>query len=229
MRPGLAASLIAGVSFFLASEVGAAPFGVQLGPDRLQFDTPSGFSDTAAFGSPRLTEIAENLADPSSRVLVFALSDADVRRFSAGDSLELRRYLLAVTPRGKQNERMATAQFTKLVEETARNLGAPPDPSLNWMQYLQGRTAGQAHLLVELNRDPQALSVLTGTMVPQPPPSMWRADKPPVYKLSTTTVTTIRGRAIYLYAFSAFEGPDDATWIKSITQRWLEELQRINQ
>lgn len=228
MRQGRAASFFAGVSFCFASAGIAAPYGVLLGPDRLLFDTPAGFSDTAAFGSPRLTEIAENLADPSSRVLVFALSDSDARRFSAGDALELRRYLLAVTPRVKEKERMSEGQFASLMEETARNLGTPPDPSLNWMQYLQGRPAGQAHLLVELNRDPQALSVLMGTMVPQPPPSMWRADKPPVFKLSTTTVTTLRGRALYLYAFSTFESPDDASWIKSITQRWVEELQRIN-
>ena len=101
MRGRLAAFLFAGAALCLCTAPGAAPFGVLLCTDRIVLDTPAGFSDTAAFGSPRLTELAENLTEASSRVLVFALADSDVRKFGAGDGLELRRYLLAVTPRAK--------------------------------------------------------------------------------------------------------------------------------
>ena len=41
------------------------------------FPPPAGFADTAGFGSPRLTDIAENLAEATNRVLVFALADVD--------------------------------------------------------------------------------------------------------------------------------------------------------
>ena len=38
----------------------------------------------------------------------------------------------------------------------------------------------------------------------------------------------IGGRAVYLSAFSAYDSPADVFWIRSITETWLEELQRLN-
>ena len=228
MRHGLSAILVAGAVLLNGAVAGAAPFSVQLGPDRLVLDTPAGFADSAGFGSPRLTEFAENLADPSNRVLVFALSDSDFRRFSAGDALEFRRYLLAVTPRSKERERMTVAQFGKLVEEIERNFDASFETPEDYRIYLGGRPAGQARLLEKLRRDPQLVSLLYGTMVPQPPPSMWREAKPPVFKLSTTTLALIGGRALYFSAFSAYDSPADVLWIRAMTESWIEELQRLN-
>lgn len=228
MRRGFASALVAGASLCLCAAAGAAPFSVQLGPDRLVVDTPPGFADTAGYGSPRLTELAENLTDASSRVLVFALSDADARRFAGGDALDLRRYLIAVTPRAKERERISAAQFADLMAVAERNIEASFQSPPDYRIFMQGRPAGQTTLLQKLRRDPQVISLLYGTMVPQPPPSMWREDKPPVFKLSTTTLALIGGRAVYLSAFSAYDSPTDVFWIRSITETWLEELQRLN-
>jgi hypothetical protein len=225
MRTGLAASLIAVAALGTGAPAGAAPFGVQLGTDRLVVDAPAGFADSAAFGSPRLTELAESLADASSRVLVFALSDADTRRFAAGDSLELRRYVIAVTPRATERERMTAAQFAALVETLLRGLGTPPPANTDIMKYLRERPPQQAHLLAELRRDPQVLSVMQGTMVPQP--GRW-IDGEPVFKVSSMTVALIGGKALYLSAFSAYNGPADTEWVRTIAERWVEDLQRLN-
>ena len=228
MHRRLAAALVAVASLGLCLPAAPAPFGVQLGSDRIVLDTPPGFSDTAAYGSPRLTDLAENLAEASSRVLVFALSDADARRFAAGDSLELRRYLLAVTPRAKERERTNVVQFAKLAEEVERNFDSSFASPEDYRIYLQGRPPAQAHLLQKLLRDPQAISLLYGTMVPQPRTNFWQEQKPPVFKLSTTTLALIGGRALYLSAFSAYDSPADVFWIRSITDAWLEQLQRLN-
>lgn len=228
MRQGFAAALIAGILACLTSPAGAAPFAVQLGPDRIVLDTPPGFSDTAAYGSPRLTELAENLADASSRVLVFALSDADTRRFGAGDSLDLRRYLLVVTPRAKERERMTPAQFADLLATAERNIDAAFAPPPDYRLYMQARPAGQTHLLEKMRREPQVLSLLYGTMVPQPPPSFWREDKPKEYKLSSTTLALIGSRALYISAFTIYESPADVLWMRSINATWVDELQRLN-
>jgi hypothetical protein len=228
VRRGLAWALIAGASLCICAAAGARPFSVQLGLDRLVLDTPPGFADTAGFGSPRLTELAENLTEASSRVLVFALSDADARRFAGGDALDLRRYLLAVTPRAKERERISTAQFVDLVGVAERDINASFQSPPDYRIYMQGRPGGQTTLLQKLRRDPNVISLLYGTMVPQPPPSIWREDKPPVFKLSTVTLALIGGRAVYLSAFSAYDSPADVLWIRSITETWLEELQRLN-
>lgn len=227
MRRGLAAWLVAGASL-LSGAAGAAPFGVQVGPDRLVLDTPVGFADTAAFGSPRLTELAETLADASNRVLVFALTDADVRRFGAGDQLELRRYLLAVTPKARERERISPGQFGKLLEDIERNIDPGFASPENYRIYLRGLPAGQSHLLAKLRREPQLISLLQGTMLPQPPPSIWRDEPPAVFKLTTTTLTLIGGRAVYVSAFSAYDSPADVIWIRSISETWTDELRRLN-
>ena len=228
MRRRLAAWFAAGAVLSLCVAAGAAPFGVLLGPDRIVLDTPPGFADTAGFGSPRLTELAENLAEASSRVLVFALSDADARRFASGDSLELKRYLLAVTPRAKERDRMSLAEFGKMVEEIERNFDPAFASPADYRIDLQRRPAGQSHLLAKLRREPHLVSLLHGTMVPQPPPSIWREDKPPVFKLSTTTLALIGGRAVYVSAFSTYDSPADVFWIRGITENWVEELRRLN-
>jgi hypothetical protein len=227
MRSRLAAFVLAGASLCCCATASAAPFGVQIGRDKLVLDTPVGFADSAAFGSPRLTEIAETLADASNRVLVFALSDADVRRFGAGDSLELRRYLLAVTPKARERDRISEEQFAELVADTEKNVGAPP-ASADFMAYLKGRPAGQSHLLAQLRREPQVLSLLSGTMIPHPPATFWRDAPPPSFKISTMSIALIGGRALYVSAFSAYDSPADVAWIRSVTERWVDDLRRLN-
>ncbi len=225
MRHGLAASLVAVAALFLGAPAGAAPFAIQLGPDRLALDTPAGFTDSAGFGSPRLTEVAEALTDASNRVLVFALADSDARRFSAGDAIELRRYLLAVTPRATEREYMSAAQFAALVQGAGRTLGEPPANVTDIRKYLKERAPQQAHLLADLRRDAQVVSVMQGTMVPQP--GRW-IDDPPIYKVSTKTLALIGGRAVYLSAFSTYDGPADIEWVRTVAERWVEDLRRLN-
>lgn len=224
--PGrLAARLLICAALGCSAGAVAAPFAVQLGPDRLVVDTPAGFADTAGFGSPRLTDFAETLADASNRVLVFALADADARRFGAGDQLELRRYLLAVTPRATERERLSPSQFATLVQTASRNLGSPPEGVTDFIKYLRTRPPEQAHLLQDLKREPQLLSVVQGTMVPQR--GRW-VDGEPLFRLSSMTLALIGGKAVYLSAFSAFDGPADIAWMKTVSERWLEDLQRLN-
>src|SRR3954469_10643223 len=99
----LLACLLAAVSVHCA----AAPFAVQLGDTRLGLDAPPGFSDTGFTGSPRRQELAESLTSASNKILLFALSDADVRRFGQGDPPEAKRYMIVVTPKGMEHQRIA--------------------------------------------------------------------------------------------------------------------------
>ena len=50
----------------------------------------------------------------------------------------------------------------------------------------------------------------------------------PKYVLTTTTLLLIRGKAINLGVFGAYDSPQDLEWIRAITVRWIEELQRLN-
>jgi hypothetical protein len=208
----------------LSISANAAPFAVQVGDTRLGLDAPPGFSDTGFTGSPRLQELAEALTSASNRILMFAVTDADLRRFTLGDPLEAKRYMVAVTPRGLERERITPSIFATFVNDSLRGLGSPPPAgTTDFRKYLdtqQGRPA----LLAELRRDPEAVSVLQGARLP----SEGRFTDTPKYMLTTTTLLLIRGKAVNLGVFGAYDSPEDLDWIRVITARWIEELQRLN-
>src|ERR1700757_2654439 len=128
---------------------------------KLALDTPSGFADVQSTGSPRLLELGEQLTAASNKILLFALEDSDVRRFNVGDSPELRRYAIIVTPRELQGARVTMAAFHALVADATRDLGSPPDPKVELRKYLDAEPRGPK-FLAELRRDQDVVSIIQG-------------------------------------------------------------------
>lgn len=215
----LLAFLLAAVSVHCA----AAPFAVQLGDTRLGLDAPPGFADTAFTGSPRLQELAESLTSASNKILLFALSDADMRRFGQGDPLEAKRYMIVVTPKGMEHQRITPAVFSAFVLDSVRGLGAAPAAGADYRKLLDA-APGKPRLLEQLRQDPDVVSVLQGVRQPTPP----RFGEKPQYGLATTTLLLLRGKALNLSVYGTYESPADLEWIRVTTSRWVEELQRLN-
>ena len=211
----------------LALECSAAPFAIQVGDSRIGLDAIPGFTDTIPTGSPRLLELAEELTPASNRILLFAISDNDLRRFSQGDTPDLRRYMIAVTPKGLEREHVTPASFQTFVSDSLAELGKPPETQ-DYVKYLDGRQQGAMSLLAELRRDPEIVSVLQGTRIPPPKVGMFQEVPPPRYILSTTTLLLLRGKALNLTVFTKYEGPADLEWIRVNTVRWTDELRRLN-
>ncbi len=201
----------------------AAPFAVQVGETKLALDTPPGFEDVQATGSPRLLELGEALTSASNKILLFALEDSDVRRFTVGDSPALRRYAIIFTPRDYQTARMNLAAFQELAVDATRNLGPLPDPKLELPQYLDAEPR-RAKLLAELRRDQDVVSIMQGARLPDPP----KSREPPRYLISSTTLMLIRGKALNLAMYTAYNSPADVQWLRSTTLRWIEDLQQLN-
>lgn len=209
------------VLFLWANTVLAAPFAVQVGEARLGLDAPPGFADTQFTGSPRLQEIGESLTSASNRVLLFALSDADVRRFTLGDALELRRYMIAVTPRAMEREHMSEAAFKSMAGDVLRDLGELPKS--DYRKSLESRPAGTVVNLAELRNEPDAVSILQGSR--SKPPRFFESSK---FMLSSTSVVLLRGKALTLSVYTQYEDPADLEWIRVTTARWIDDLRRIN-
>jgi hypothetical protein len=203
----------------------AAPFAVQVGEAKIGLDAPPGFADTGFTGSPRLLELAETLTSASNRILLFAISDADLRRFMVGDTPEFRRYMLAVTPKGLERDRVSAGAFAGFVAESLRELGVPAAHS-DYPKYLDSQPQGKASLLAGLRKDPDVVSVLQGSRLPSPG-GRFQQEKPQ-YLLSTTTLMLVRGKALSLAVYTGYNSPADLDWIRSITARWIEELRRLN-
>ena len=212
--------LFASLAFHCAS---AAPFAVQMGDARVALDAPPGFADVQGTGSPRLLELAETLTSASNRILLFGLEDSDVRRFSVGDAPEFRRYCLVVTPKEVQGARVTQAAFRQLVSDALRELGAPAAAGADLRGLLDG-ARGRPVLLAELKNDHDVASVLHGARMPEAP----RGPDSARYLLSSTTLLLVRGRALNLSLYSLYETPADLEWMRAVTLRWVEEVQRLN-
>lgn len=182
----------------------AAPFAVQVGEARIALDSPPGFADSSFTGSPRLQELAESQTSPSNKILMFALTDGDLRRFMSGDTPEFRRYLLVVTPKALERDRITLAVFKTLVADLTK--------------------AVQGGDVAELRKDADVYSLQVRT---QTPPA--RRGGEPQNVLATRTLMLLRGKAIDLTVLAVHESPADIEWIRGITAQWIDELQRLNE
>lgn len=209
------------VSMLLAaSSALAAPFAVQLGDARVALDAPPGFADTQFTGSPRLQEIGESLTSASNRVLLFALSDADLRRFTLGDQLELRRYMIAVTPRAMERERLSEGAFKSLAGNVR---GEVTDlPTGEFQKHLDSRAPGTVVMLAELRKEADAVSVLQGS---RNKAGMFERTR---YLLTSNSLVLLRGKALTLSVYTQYDDPADLEWIRSTTNRWIDDLKRLN-
>jgi hypothetical protein len=222
----LAAPLLA-LAAALSLDCAAAPFTVRLGIEKIVLDAPPGFTDTTELASPRLQDLAETLTAASNRILVFALSDADVRRFAQGEQMDAKRYMIAVTPKGLERERVTPAQLATYINDSLKNLGKPV-VTKDIVQYLEGQPIGKVQLLAELKREPAIISMLQAARHPPlPGKAFWESSKPQ-YLFFTTTIFLVHGKALQLAVYTLYESPEDVDWLKTTTQRWVEELLRLN-
>jgi hypothetical protein len=215
--------LLAAALALVSLQCGAAPFAIQLGETRIALDAPPGFADTGFTGSPRLQDIAEGLTSASNRILVFAISDADLRRFMVGDQMDLKRYMLIATPKGSERESLSAGGFARLAGDSLRALGAAPAADADYQKYLDAQPQGRASLLAELVKEQSVLAVLQGSRLPPV-----RRGEPAAYQLSSTTLMLVRGKALNLTVYGAYESAADVEWIRAITVRWIEDLKRLN-
>ncbi len=221
------AALLAALLSVLPLNSAAAPFSVRLGIEKIILDTPPGFSDTTDLASPRLQTLADTLTPASNKILMFALSDADVRGFTLGDQLAARRYMIAVTPRGMENQRVSQEQFLGLAAESLQDLGKPLEtPDL--IKFLATQPIGKVHLLAELKKEPTVVSVMQATRIPDRPAERFWQSNTPQFLCFTTTLFLVRGKALQLQVYTLYDGPADTNWLKTITQRWQDDLLRLN-
>lgn len=221
------AALLAVLLCALPLNGAAAPFSVRLGIEKIILDTPPGFSDTTDLASPRLQSLADTLTPASNKILMFALSDADVRGFTLGDQLSARRYMIAVTPRGMENQRVSQEQFLGLAAESLQDLGKPLE-SPDLIKFLATQPIGKVHLLAELKKEPTVVSVMQATRIPDRPAERFWQSNTPQFLCFTTTLFLVRGKALQLQVYTLYDGPADTDWLKTITQRWQDDLLRLN-
>ena len=226
MPARLLAALFAAPLAALSLQCAATPFVVRVGLERVVMDLPAGFADTVDLASPRLQDLAATLTSASNRVLAFGVTDADYRRFTNGEFLDFKRYVVAVTPKGLERNRVTPEQFNALVTDSLQQFGKPADaPDL--VKFLEKQPIGRVNLLAELRKEPTVVSVLQGTRLP-PLTGRVFEDNKPQYVVFSTTIFLAAGKALQLAVYSMHDNPADAEWVRYTTLRWIEELLRLN-
>ena len=219
--------LLAALLAALSLQAAAAPFPVMIGGDRIVFDAIPGMSDALPLGSPRITELAESIASPSDRILLFALTDIDLRRFQQGDKIDLRRYMLLMTPKSLEAERVGAEQFRTMIGDLRRDIGKPADPA-DYRKFLEEQPEGRSVPLALLKDVENVYSVLSGSRVPGTTGGGWFSRPPAQYVLSTSTVLKLRDKAFTLSVNTLYDTPQDVEWVRLATERWVEILQKLN-
>jgi hypothetical protein len=221
VRAGALLALVLGVAAIRTAS--AAPFLADLGGVRIALDAPSGFADTGFTGSPRLQEIAESLTSSSNRILLFAITDSDLRSFTAGDRPEFKRYAIAVSPRSFEHEWVSPSRFGSYAADSMRALG-PRAPAEDYKKYLDKQPIGQVSALADVRKDRDILTVLQGVRLP---PLDSKSDDPR-YMLSTTTLVWLRGKVLSFSIFTQLDSPADTDWLVQATRRWVDDVIRLN-
>ena len=223
----LAASLLALLAA-LSLNCAAAPYSVRLGLEKIALDALPGFTDTTDLASPRLQDLAATLTSPSNRILLFALTDADLRRFTNGDPLDKkRRYVMVVTPKELERERVGEDLFKAFVSASLRDVGKP-EQAADLPKFLESRPIGRPNLLAELKIGPTSASLIQATRLTPLPGERMFDSATPQYLVFTTTFVLVRGKALILTVYTLFYEPADIDWLTFSTQRWVEDLQRLN-
>jgi hypothetical protein len=218
-------ALLASLVLCAACHAGAAPVTFSIGGERLVVDTVPGISDVMPLASPRLIELAETLTSASNRIILFGLTDRDIRLFMAGDKTDLKRYMLMTTPIHLERERVTAAHFKVMIDDAQRDTGKPPEIA-DYRKYLdeKGRTSVVA--LSQLAQTDTMYSVLLGARIPEDGISGWWSK--PTYVISTVTFLLVRNKALSLSVFSNYDGPADVEWIRFVTDRWVQTILQLN-
>jgi len=222
-RPGILARACAALALGAALSASAAPFVVEVGRVRLALDAPVGFADTGFTGSPRLQEIAQSLTSASNRILVFAITDGDLRSFTIGDRPEFKRYAIAVTPREFEREWVSPTRFASYADDSMRALGKRPPPG-DFKKYLDAQPVERFVALADVRKERDILTVLQGVRLPPLDPKSEISR----YMLSTTTLLWLRGKVLSLSVYTEFDRPADADWLVNATRRWVDDVVQIN-
>ena len=211
----------------IALNCAADPFAVRIGTEKIVLDTPPGFSDTVNLGSPRLLDFAESVNAPSNRVLLFALTDGDLRRFTLGDKLEANRFVMVATPRVFEHQRVTPDKFAAFAGDVMNGLGKPAQFT-DLVKYLESQPIGRSSLLAELRREPTVVSALQATrQAPIPGYRFYERDKPQ-YLVFTTSLLLVRDKLLQMSVFSLSETAADVDWMRTATVLWADELRRLN-
>lgn len=200
---------------------------------------PPGFVDPSSV-SKDLRSIGETMTPPTNRLLALFISEPDIKRIASGKSATLSRYFMAQTMRKIESTNVSVRDFVKLREMFKQQQRDLLERNKN---KIQQNIDSASKEIGRQFQDP-TLTVKVGEILPlgvfhEGDSSIGMAalvkysfvingkteERPMAMAM---TFALVKGRIIFLYAYSSYRSNADAEWARSVSLQWVSSLASLN-
>lgn len=217
----------------------ASPSTATVGGISIILPPPEGFNEPARKFHD-LWALMETLTAPGNRLLAVFVSDRDLAREVSGKPAMMNRYFMVQTLRKLESTNISTNEFAKLknmFKEQQQDL-------LERHRAVTQRNFDSASKELGRKLQDPTLSLKIGESVPL---GIFSEDSSSIssafitkYSVVTDgkaddvltaggmTIVLIKGRIVYLFAYSTYKSSGDAEWVRDATRRWLTAIATIN-
>lgn len=205
----------------------------------IEVPAPLGFADPSSV-SQDMRSIFEAMTPPSNRLLALFVSEPDFKRIASGKSATLSRYFMAQTLRKLESNNVSTRDFVKLQEMFKQQQQDLLERNKNQSQ--QNIDAASKKLGRQF-QDP-TLAMKVGEILPL---GIFHEGNSSIGMAALTkyslvingkieeipmamamTLALVKGRVIYLYAYSTYRSNTDVEWTRSVSRQWASSVASLN-
>lgn len=211
---------------------------VNIGNTRIILPIPHNFSDPAGL-SQDIQFAAEAMTPPSNRLLKIFISTNDFKKISYGANITLNRYFVAQTMRDLEFRNISVADFLT-VRESIKSQKNLFDQSKG---AIKNNFDSGSKKIGEKTQDP-TFSIKVGEILPlgvfheqnnsigfsaiAKNLTIINGESKETLVVMSGIISLIKGKLIYLYAYSTFKSNTDTDWTQSASRQWLTSLSSIN-
>ncbi len=234
-------AFIVTILFSLSSACAAATLAkrVTIGEQEVFILPPVEFVDPAV-AAPELVEIGKKMVAPTNRLLAIYIPTQELKNHLAGKEIDLNRYSMLQTSNAAQKLVMSQ-HFFDAIKQTVKDqsssqtaeMVAKAQTHVNSAAASIGKIIDDKTFAIKINdfksmglfnETPTSISTVGSSNVFSR--AGGEAESTPIVYAST--VVLVKGKALFLYTYSGYRTSADLQWVKDVSTRWADEIQRSN-
>lgn len=207
----------------------------KIGSVPISLPIPRTFIEPSA-GVPEVRALGETITPPTNRLLTILVPGRYETQIRSGNIPELDRYFLVQTPRKNEASSWTTADFSKLkiilrgqhqqilnratpqiqrlIDSTLQDKSLAHDPSVTDLRV------GEISVQEIFDEKSNSISLLALTKY-----TVRSGDKIQEQPMAMAyTTLLIKGKIVFLYAYSYLRSPADIDWVRTQTKIWLSQV-----
>lgn len=224
----------------VGSAVCAPSVAALVGDTPVAIPAPAGFSDPSG-ASPEMRSIAETLTPPDNRLLAIFVPDADIKRVALGQSPELTRYFMAQTSRKAESATVSAREFdqfrtmfTQQQRDAIKSANDDLQKNLDVASKELGRKFQDPEFAIKAGEiKPLGMFDAGGSSFGMTALTSYSGvvdgKKNDVILAMATTIALVKGKIVFLYAYSVHKSNADVDWTIAQSRLWFSSISSLNQ